>query len=69
MDPSLVDRINALARKARTCGLSPEEQALQKALREEYIKAFRASLTQTLDNTWIERPDGTREKLQRKKEE
>lgn len=69
MDPSLIDKINELARKARTCGLSPDELALQKALREEYVKAFKASLTQTLDNTWIERPDGTREKLQRKKED
>lgn len=66
LDPCLIEKINELARKAKTCGLSDEELAEQKALREAYIQAFRNSLTQTLDNTYIERPDGSREKLQRK---
>jgi uncharacterized protein YnzC (UPF0291/DUF896 family) len=69
LDPCLIDKINALSRKAKTCGLTEEEAAEQKTLREAYIQAFRESLTQTLDNTYIERPDGTREKLQRKDEE
>jgi uncharacterized protein YnzC (UPF0291/DUF896 family) len=66
LDSCLIDRINELARKAKTCGLNDEELAEQKALRDAYIQAFRNSLSQTLDNTYIERPDGSREKLQRK---
>ncbi len=69
MDQCKIDKINELARKSRTCGLTEEEKILQKALREEYVQAFRDSLTRTLDNTYIQRPDGTREKIKRKKEE
>ncbi|NLA86481.1 MAG: DUF896 domain-containing protein [Clostridiales bacterium] len=69
MDQCKIDKINELARKSRTCGLTEEEKTLQKALREEYVQAFRDSLTCTLDNTYIQRPDGTREKLKRKEEE
>ncbi|SHI15260.1 Uncharacterized protein YnzC, UPF0291/DUF896 family [Sporobacter termitidis DSM 10068] len=66
MEQSKIDKINELAKKARACGLCEEELALQKALREEYVAAFRTALTNTLDNTYIQRPDGTREKLKRK---
>lgn len=66
MEQYKIDKINELARKSRTYGLNEEEKALQKTLREEYLQAFRASLTAALDNTYIERPDGTREKLKRK---
>lgn len=65
MEQCKIDKINELATKARTCGLTDEEKALQKELRAEYIAAFRNSLTGTLDNTYIVRPDGTREKLKR----
>lgn len=66
MDQCKIDQINELARKSKTCGLTPEEAELQKLLREEYICAFRTSLKCTLDNTYIERPDGTKEKLKEK---
>lgn len=66
MDQCKIDQINELARKSKTCDLTPEEKALQKALREEYICAFRSSLKNTLDNTYIERPDGTKERLKDK---
>lgn len=66
MDQCKIDKINELARKSRTCGLSEEEKELQGILRAEYVLAFRASLQSTLDNTVIERPDGTREKIKRK---
>jgi uncharacterized protein YnzC (UPF0291/DUF896 family) len=66
MDQCRIDKINELARKSRTCSLTEEEKALQKELREEYVQAFRNSLTSTLDNLCIERPDGKREKLKRK---
>ena len=66
MEQCKIDKINELAQKSRTCGLTDEEKALQKTLREEYVAAFRQSLTSTLDNTYIVRPDGTKEKLKRK---
>lgn len=60
------ERLNFLARKAKTEGLTPEEKAEQQALREEFLKGFRQNLYQTLDNTYIQRPDGTKKKLERK---
>ena len=51
MDQKKLDRINELARKAKTEELSAEEKAEQKALREEYIKEFRASMRGILNNT------------------
>lgn len=61
----LIKRINVLAHKAKAEGLTPEETAERDALRKEYIAAFRRSLTDQLDNTYIVRPDGTKEKLKR----
>lgn len=61
-----IDRINALARKSRTEeGLTEEEKAEQAALRAEYIAEFRASFSNQLDHTVIQRPDGTKEKLKK----
>ena len=60
MEKEKIERINELARKKKTEGLTPEEQAEQQALREEYIKEFRAQFTQTLENTVIQYPDGSR---------
>ena len=36
-----IDRINELARKAKTEGLSPEEKKEQQKLRGEYIEAVK----------------------------
>lgn len=63
MEQKKVDRINELAKKAKTVGLTEAEKAEQKALREEYIKSFRASLRGILDNSVIQRPDGSVEKV------
>ena len=64
MTQEKIDRINALARKAKTPeGLTPEETAERDALRREYIDAYKRSLTAQLDNTYIQYPDGTRRKL------
>lgn len=62
---ALIKRINELAHKAKSEGLTPEETAERDTLRKEYIEAFRRSLTAQLDNTYIVRPDGTKEKLKR----
>lgn len=66
MEKAKIDRINALARKAKAEGLNPEEAAEQARLRREYIEAYRASLRTSLENTVIQRPDGSRERLTRK---
>lgn len=67
MEQSKIDRINALAKKAKAEGLTPAEEAERKALREEYIAAFRSSLKSQLDNTVILKPDGTASRLKQKK--
>lgn len=56
-------RINALAKKQREDGLTPEEAAEQKKLREEYLAEFRARLKNELEHTVIEDPDGKRTPL------
>ena len=50
MEQAKIDRINALARKAKAEGLTETEKAEQQALRREYIDAMKASLTSQLDN-------------------
>lgn len=64
-----VARINALARKARTEGLTEEEKAEQAALRREYVDAVKQSLQGHLEHTVIQTPDGKRRRLQKKGED
>ena len=66
MEQSKIDRINALARKAKAEGLTEDEKAEQAILRKEYIESYRASLRSILDNTVIQRSDGSREALTKK---
>ena len=66
MDMEKLDRINALARKAKTESLSRAELDEQAALRAEYIAEIRASFGVQLDHTVIVRPDGTKEHLPKK---
>ena len=67
MDQKGIDRINELARKAKTPeGLTPEELAERDVLRREYIDSFKRSLVGQLDNTYIQYPDGTKKKLGKK---
>jgi uncharacterized protein YnzC (UPF0291/DUF896 family) len=44
MNQKRLDRINELARKQKTIGLTDEEKAEQKKLREEYLADFRKTL-------------------------
>jgi uncharacterized protein YnzC (UPF0291/DUF896 family) len=60
------DRINELYHKSKTVGLTEEEKAEQKKLRDEFRAIIRANMSLDLNNTVIERPDGQREKLQKK---
>ncbi|MCD7033666.1 DUF896 domain-containing protein [Metabacillus sp. GX 13764] len=65
-----VNRINLLAKKSKSEGLTEAEKAEQKKLREEYLKAFRGSMKNTLKNVTVIDPEGndvTPEKLKREK--
>ena len=61
-----LDRINEIYAKEKGDGLTEEEKAEQKKLRAEYIADFRKSFQGILDNTYIRRPDGTKERLTKK---
>ena len=66
MEQSKIDRINALARKAKAEGLTAEEHAERDALRKEYVAAVKASLTHHLEHTWIVDEKGNKRPLPRK---
>ena len=66
MEKSKIDRINELAKKAKEKGLTVEEQAERDSLRAEYIKQFRASMRGILDNTYVQYPDGRKERIKKK---
>ena len=61
-----LDRINELARKERTEGLTAEEKEEQKRLRAEYVAAVRRNVEMQLGNTYIVEPDGTKHPLKKK---
>lgn len=67
MEKEKVARINELAHLSKERALTDAEKAEQAALRAEYIAEIRASFGGMLQNTVLERPDGTREHLPRKK--
>lgn len=61
-----LERINYLARKAKTEGLTEAERAEQQTLRRAYIEAFKADLKAQLDNTYIVDEKGNKRKLGKK---
>lgn len=63
MTDEKIARINALAKKSKTEGLTEAEEQEQQALRAEYIADFRKNLKSQLDNTVVINPDGTSYKL------
>lgn len=63
----VIARINALAAKAKTPeGLTPEEIEERAKLRRIYIDSVKANLVGQLENTYILRPDGTKQKIEHK---
>jgi len=61
-----IQRINELHHKSRNEGLTEAEKDEQQTLRNAYIEAMRSHVRNHLDNVIIQRPDGSREKLNRK---
>ena len=66
MNQEQIDRINALARKAKTEGLTEEEQAEQALLRRAYIDAVVGNLKGQLDHTYVVDDKGRKRKLRKK---
>ena len=62
MEKKKIDRINYMAKKQKSEGLTEEEKAEQQALRREYIEAYKQSLISQLENLTIIEPDGTKRK-------
>lgn len=63
-----LDRINELVRKERSEGLTKEEKAEQKDLREKYVKAFRENMRSQVEGLKVvdeEGKDVTPEKLKK----
>ncbi|MBE6728028.1 MAG: DUF896 domain-containing protein [Ruminococcaceae bacterium] len=68
MTQDKIDRINELARKQRSEGLTEEEKQEQYLLRREYIESYKRSLVSQLESTYIVEPDGTKRKVTKKDE-
>ena len=63
---AVIARINELAKKAKTEGLNEEELVERDKLRRIYIDSVKANLVGSLENTYVVRPDGTKEKVTKK---
>lgn len=63
MKQERIDRINELARKAKTVGLTEEEIAERDILRKEYIASVVGNLRDTLDNITVVDEKGEKRKL------
>ena len=67
MDQKQIDRINELARKARSPeGLTEWEEMERAALRREYIDSVLGSLRGQLDHTYVVDEQGRKRKLRKK---
>ena len=66
MTEDLIKRINELAKKSRSEGLSDEEKNEQHTLRVQYIQEFRRGVKNTLNNVYIVDENGEEKKLKRK---
>jgi len=68
MDQKKIDRINFLARKSKSEGLTEEEKQEQFELRKEYIESYKRSLMAQLDSITVVEADGEKHKLRKKGE-
>ena len=63
MDNTKIDRINTLAHKAKSVGLTEEEKKEQALLRHEYVASVKANLRNQLNNIDMMNADGSVENL------
>ena len=61
-----INRINEIAKKSKTVGLSEEEKQEQARLRQEYIEGFKRNLRAQLDNCYVLDEQGNKTKLKKK---
>lgn len=67
MEQKRIDRINELAKKAKTPeGLTEAERQEREILRREYIDSVLGSLHGQLEHTWVVDEKGNKRKLKRK---
>ncbi len=66
MTEEKINRINELARKSKTVGLTDKEKSEQSKLRREYIDSYKASLIGQLENTYIIDEKGNKKRVKRK---
>lgn len=59
MTEEKIERINELARKSKTEGLTEEEKVEQQALRRQFIDDFKRNLRGQLDNISVKEKDGS----------
>ena len=67
MEHEQIERINELARKKKTVGLTEAEALEQAQLRAQYLREFRANMEATLQAVRVEQPDGSYKPLVKKK--
>ena len=60
-----IARITALAKKAKTVGLTDEELAVRDKLRRIYIDSVKANLVGHLDNTYVVDEKGNKKPLKK----
>ncbi len=63
LEQKKIDRINALAKKSKTVGLTDEEKKEQTALRNEYRQSVVNNLTNQLDHCYIVDKEGHKKKV------
>lgn len=66
MEKHQIDRINELARKAKTEELTEEEKAEHAVLRRAYIDSVLGNVKAHLDNTYVVDEHGNKTKLRKK---
>lgn len=61
----VIKRINELAAKKKSVGLTPEEIEERDKLRRIYLDSVKANLVGQLENTYIVEEDGSKHKLKK----
>lgn len=63
MEQKKLDRINELAKKSKTVGLSEEEKEEQTVLRNEYRQSVIGNLKSQLDTCYVVDKNGNKKKV------